>query len=206
MIIVDCEQGTEEWFQARMGVPSASNFSRICTTTGKWSAQADSYINELAAEVITGKRSNGFVSDAMLRGVELEEQARKNFAFMYDYDSYDLYEIGFCINEDLGVGCSPDALIRDNSGLEIKCPLAHNHLAYLRDGVLPTKYIQQVQGSLLVTDRDVWNFYSYHPDFGEQLMVEVHRDEEFIGLLSDHLIRATDLIGECVEKFKKGAV
>jgi hypothetical protein len=38
------------------------------------------------------------------------------------------------------------------------------------------------------------------------LMVEVHRDEEFIGLLSDHLIRATDLIGECVEKFKKGEV
>ena len=52
MIIIDCEQGTEEWFEARMGVPSASNFSRICTTTGKWSAQADSYINELAAEVI----------------------------------------------------------------------------------------------------------------------------------------------------------
>ena len=82
MIIIDCEQGTEEWFEARMGVPSSSNFHRICTTTGKWSAQADSYINELAAEVITGKRSNGFVSDAMLRGVELEEQARKNFAFM----------------------------------------------------------------------------------------------------------------------------
>ena len=52
MIIVDCEQGTEEWFQARMGVPSASNFSRICTTTGKWSAQAESYINELCLHLL----------------------------------------------------------------------------------------------------------------------------------------------------------
>ena len=202
MDIVDCEQGSDEWFKARMGIPSASNFSRICTTTGKWSAQADAYINELAAEVITGQRSsNGFTSDAMQRGIDLEPQARSNFEFMHDCE---VYQIGFYINNNIGAGCSPDGLIGTDAGLEIKCPLGHNHLAYLRGGVLPTKYIQQVQGSLLVTERDVWHFYSYHPDFGEQLMVTVERDEKFIGLLKNHLERATDNIGECIAKFKKG--
>lgn len=201
MIIVDCEQGSDEWFKARMGVPSASNFSKICTTSGKWSASADAYINELASEVITGQRSQGFTNDAMQRGIDLEPQARKNFEFMYDHK---VEEIGFCIHEELGVGCSPDGLIDNFMGLEIKCPLAHTHLSYLKKGMLPSKYIQQVQGSLLVTERGCWHFYSYHPDFGEQLMITVQRDEKFIELLSGHLKRATDEVGECVEKFKKG--
>ncbi len=204
MDIIDCEQGSEEWFAARIGIPSASNFNRICTSIGKWSTQADSYINELASELITGqKSSSGFTSDAMQRGIDLEPEARSNFEFMHDFE---VYEIGFCINKSIGAGCSPDGLIDDDAGLEIKCPMAHNHLAYLRGGVLPTKYIQQVQGSLLVTERDVWHFYSYHPDFREQLMVTVERDEKFIGLLKGHLERATELIGECVEKYKKGEI
>ena len=128
-----------------MGIQSACNFSRICTTTGKWSAQADAYINELASEVITGQRSsNGFTSDAMQRGIDLEPQARSNFEFMHDCE---VYQIGFYINNNIGAGCSPDGLIGTDAGLEIKCPLGHNHLAYLRGGVLPTKYNQQVQGS-----------------------------------------------------------
>ena len=167
---------------------------------GKWPAQADAYINELAAERITGERKDFFISDAMARGNELESLARDNFMFESDYE---VDEVGFCLRDDLNVGCSPDGLILEDMGLEIKCPLAHNHVAYLRDGVLPSKYFQQVQGSLYVTDRDVWHFYSFHPDFGEQLHVVVHRDEEFIKLLDGHLKRAVEEIESCVERFKK---
>ena len=35
-------------------------------------------------------------------------------------------------------------------------------------------------------------------------MITVERDEKFIGLLKDHLERATDHISECIAKFKKG--
>jgi len=35
MIILDHEQGTEEWFAARLGKPSASNFAKLITQTGK---------------------------------------------------------------------------------------------------------------------------------------------------------------------------
>ena len=200
MRIIECEQGTEEWLSARLGIPSASNFHRIVTTTGKWSAQADAYINELAAERITGERKDFFISDAMARGNELEELARDNFIFESDYE---VDQVGFCIREDLDVGCSPDGLILEDMGLELKCPLAHNHVGYLRDNCLPSKYVQQVQGSLYVTDRDIWHFYSFHPDFGEQLHVVVHRDEEFIKLLDGHLQRAVEEIENCVERFKK---
>jgi len=201
MIILDCEQGSEEWFKARLGVPSASNFHRVITPTGKLSSQLDSYVNTLASEIITGQPYSTFTSDAMLRGTELEPIARNNFSFL---ESVKVEEVGFCMREDIKVGCSPDGVIDEREGLEIKCPLAHNHLEYLRQGELPAKYIAQVQGSMYVTDFEVWHFYSYHPDFAENLSVEVYRDEVFITQLKDHLTRVTDLIGEYVEKFKKG--
>jgi len=137
----------------------------------------------------------------MLRGQELEPIAKNNFSFL---ESVKVEEVGFCIREDIKVGCSPDGIIDECEGLEIKCPLAHNHLEYLRQGELPAKYIAQVQGSMYVSDFEVWHFYSYHPDFAENLSVEVYRDEIFIAQLKDHLTRVTDLIGEYVEKFKKG--
>lgn len=204
MKVINCEQLSEEWFKARLGVPSASNFHKVVTPTGKQSSQLDSYVNALASEIITGSQYSSFASDAMLRGQELEPIARASFEFEW---SVEVEELGFCMREDIKVGCSPDGMIQlDNNfeGLEIKCPLAHNQLSYLRDGGLPTKYMQQVQGSMYVMDFDVWNFYSYHPDFAENLSVKVYRDEEFIKKLADTLTRATDLISECVEKFKKG--
>lgn len=199
MKIIDCEQGTPEWFEARLGVLSASNFGKIVTATGKWSSQADAYINELAAEVITGERKEMFQSFAMTRGVELEEEARDTFCYTYDYE---VDQVGFCIRDDFKIGCSPDGLLYEKSGLEIKCPLAHTHLGYLKANVLPTAYIQQVQGSLYVTDREEWHFYSYHPSFDQQLRVIVHRDEEYIKAMAGHLERAANEIQELIEKFK----
>ena len=43
-------QGSEEWLQARCGVITASNFSKVFTTTGKLSTSRDGLINQLIAE------------------------------------------------------------------------------------------------------------------------------------------------------------
>ena len=49
MIILDMEQGTEEWLQARMGIPTASAFDRIFTASFKPSAQSNAYTHEQRA-------------------------------------------------------------------------------------------------------------------------------------------------------------
>ena len=41
MIVHPCQQGTVEWTEARLGIPTASEFSRIVTATGKLSKQRD---------------------------------------------------------------------------------------------------------------------------------------------------------------------
>lgn len=191
------EQGTPEWLEARLGIPSASMFSKIVTTKGVWSTQADSYINQLVAERLTGVREETFQSHHMIRGTELEPEARDLYCLMNDVE---VQEVGFCLHDTLEAGCSPDALVGTAGGLEIKAPAPATHVEYLRGGVLPSRYKQQVMGCLWVTQREWWDFMSYHPSM-KPLIVRVERDEEYIKELEDCVIRAVNTIQENVDKF-----
>ena len=84
--------------------------------------------------------------------------------------------------------------------MEIKCPAPATHVEYLRGGVLPSKYKQQVMGCLWITGRQWWDFMSYHPNM-KPLIVRVERDEEFIAALEANVTKAVNLIKENVEKF-----
>ena len=198
MRIIECEQGTPEWLQARLGIPSASSYSKLVTTTGKSSAQAEAYINQLVAERITGEPTIFHVTEPMTRGIELEPEAR----FRYEMETGNLViQVGFLMHDTLQAGASPDGLVGENGGLEIKCPSAHTHVEYLRDGGLPIKYFQQVQGCLWISGRDWWDFMSYHPKM-EPLIVRVFRDEEFIKALECAVIDAVKVIELLTIKFR----
>ena len=198
MRIIECEQGTPEWLQARLGIPSASSYAKLVTTTGKASAQATAYINQLVAERITGEPTFFQVTDPMQRGMDLEPQART----AYEMETGNLViQVGFLMHDTLQAGASPDGLIGQNGGLEIKCPSAHTHVEYLRDGDLPIKYFQQVQGCLWISGRDWWDFMSYHPKM-EPLIVRVFRDEEFIKALECAVIEAVQMIEILTMKFR----
>lgn len=197
MRLIPFEQRSPEWFQARLGIPTASNFDRLITSTGKPSASADGYINQLVAERVTGAAVEVKVTDAMQRGTDLEPEARSLFEFVTDLL---VTEAPLCMHDILDVGASPDAFVGNDSLLEIKCPSGHTHVEYLRDGCLPSKYIAQVQGQLWITNRESCHFFSYHPDF-KPLMVVVNRDEVFIAKLEIEVTKATSKISELVKEF-----
>ena len=198
MRIIECEQGSPEWLQARLGVPSASSYAKLITTTGRASAQADAYINQLVAERLTGEPTFFQVTDPMQRGMDLEPLART----AYEMETGNLViQVGFLMHDTLDAGASPDGLIGENGGLEIKCPSGHTHVEYLRDDVLPTKYFQQVQGCLWISGRDWWDFMSYHPRM-EPLIVRVFRDEQFIKALECAVIDAVKTIEILTAKFR----
>ena len=197
MRICKDEQGTPGWIAARLGCPSASMFSKLCTSKGVWSTQADSYINQLVAEELTGEQTAFYQNDHMLRGTELEPEARDLYCVLQDVE---VKEVGFCLHETIAAGCSPDGLVGESGGLEIKCPAGATHVGYLRDGILPLKYKQQVMGCLWVTERDWWDFFSYHPGM-KPLIVRVERDEEYIAKLEECVSRAVNSINDNVIKF-----
>lgn len=176
MIVVDCVQGTEEWAAARRGVPTASGASRIITPAkGDLSKSAHDYACELIAEEMLPP--NYWVTEvntaAMQMGTLTEREARDYFALEKNVD---VVEVGFCLTDDRRFGCSPDGLIGDDEGLELKCPLHKTQVKYLLAGDLPNEYKPQVHWSLVVTGRARWNFMSYAPGLPPLLLV-VEPDE-----------------------------
>ena len=172
MQILEAEQGSDEWLAARLGRPSASQFHKLITSTGKPSASADSYINTMIAERLLGKSEPFFVTDN------------------------EVQEVGFILDNSGEFGCSPDGLVGEDGGIEIKCPAPHNHVAWSRKKVCPSKHYAQVQGCMWITGRDWWDFMSYHPEMNP-FIVRVERDEEFIDKLAKEVLLAvTEIISE----------
>lgn len=199
MIVLDHEQGSEEWLAARLGKPSASNFAKLITSSGKPSTSANSYINQLISERLISSPQEIYQNEHMIRGNELEPDARETYEFITDHK---VEQVGFILSDDKYYGCSPDGLIADSGGLEIKCPAPNNHVAYLRANKIPSKYWQQVQGCLWITGRDWWDFMSYHPEM-PHLITRVERDEEFIKKLAAEVHSAVQTINRELEKINE---
>jgi hypothetical protein len=188
--IIDCAQGTPEWFQARLGIPTASNFAIVMREKGKGengsSVQRAELLNKLAGELLTGEPMESYSNSYMERGQALEDEARTMYAFMRDAEPQ---QVGFIRNGQKGA--SPDSLIGANGGLEIKIAIPHIQIARLRRGTLPPEHKAQVQGNISVAEREFWDFTSYCPKL-PPLIIRVYRDEAYI----KHLEECIDIFNQ----------
>lgn len=163
MILLDCQQGTPEWFAIRRGLPTASQFSRIVTASGKPSSSQDALIGELIDELVNPNSDYGFDGNShTARGKELEPKARNWYRFV---TGSNVVEVGFVLRDDRLIGCSPDSIVDDCGGMEIKAPEGKKHVMWMLDGALPEEHKQQVHGSLAITGLDFWDFVSYCPGY-----------------------------------------
>lgn len=179
MQIVDCEQGSPEWFAARCGIPTASCFAQVLAK-GEGKTRA-TYMRRLAGEIITGQPAETFKSPEMLRGNAMEDEARSAYAFMHDADPI---RVGFVREGD--IGCSPDSFLGDDGILEIKTQKAELLVATIMADKFPSEHVAQCQGALLVTGRKWVDLCVYWP--GMPLFVKrAPRDDAYIAELSKAL-------------------
>lgn len=181
----DFEQRSEAWFRARLGIPTASAFKTIVTPDGKLSkdARSEGYLDELLAEWILGVPLENFSSEWMLRGQELEPQARKAYEFLTDST---VEKVGFVTTDDGLIGASPDGFVGERRLLEIKSPSEKVHVGYMRHREIADEYKPQIQGQLWVCEREAQDVISYHPRL-PVVVIPVERDEKYISLLSQAL-------------------
>jgi hypothetical protein len=199
MIIVDLEQGSDAWFKEKLGKPSASNCSRIITNDGKPSKQRDGYLYELAGEIITQSRVEGYKNAAMEEGNAREQEAVDFFCMANDCE---IQRVGVVYkDEQKQFLCSPDGIIKGTEGFECKNPLPKTQVKYLLDGGLPSEYFGQVQFSLYVTGFKKWHFLSYVPSM-KPLSIIVKRDEKFIAELHKQLKDFCSELQTVVSKIK----
>ena len=195
---IDCEQGSPEWYIARLGLPTASRFADVLSK-GKGSAESLTrarYLRTLAAEIISGEPGESFETDAMRRGKAMEAEARRFYAFMHDAEPE---LVGFIRNGDKG--CSPDALLDSEGLLEIKTKRGDILIDVLLRDELPPEHKAQVQGSLWVAERGWLDFVAYWP--GLPLFVKrCYRDQAYIDVLADEVARFNDELAEIVERVR----
>lgn len=212
-IIGDVEQGSAEWFELRRGIPTASEFSVVMSEgradgtmpnamidalvkegvsasqlaaavkaakskNSNPAAMRAKYLDRLAAEIVTGQPDpDSYTNAAMQRGQEMEAEARAYYALTYA----PVRRVAFVKNGR--AGASPDSLVGDTGGLEIKTAMPTVHLPRLRSGKLPPEHKAQVQGNLWISEREWWDFMSYWPGL-PPLIVRVYRDEPYIAQMA----------------------
>jgi hypothetical protein len=168
------EQGSTEWQQARLGVVTASEIDALVSPTWKirTGEGVETYLHKKLCEKALNWTADFGSTFAMDQGSLVEKIALPWYGFTYDCEPK---RVGLCLSDDGRIGCSPDALLGDDDGLEIKVPLPPTHLKYLLKNEVPPEYLPQVHFSMYVTGRPKWTFLSYSRQF-PSLVVHVKRD------------------------------
>lgn len=187
------DQGSDQWEQIRAGRFTSSEIYKLmeCGTrpmtpeelaarpkSGKGSATKNiadptkmgdkgmTYIYQKVAEVLTGRAKPGSYAYPLVYGKETEPQAVEHFERV---TGLTCVETGFEPFSD-HAGGSPDRLIGDDEGLEVKSPFYSEHqISYLMltdrfdlKNLYPEYYWQCVS-LLLFTGRKKWHFCTFDP-------------------------------------------
>lgn len=198
------EQGSPEWFAARVGKVTASRVSDIVARTKSgYAASRANYMAELLCERLTGERGPTFQTSAMAWGTTNEPVARQLFVEKFGMP---VEEVGFVPHATIiNAGASPDGLIQDDGLLEIKCPQTATHLELLSGGNIPARYMFQMYWQMACTGRDWCMFVCFDPRLPEPMQMyteEVPRDEKIIAELEDEVIKFIDELDRKVQAIK----
>lgn len=192
------EQRSDEWYTERAGKITASRMHDVMLErdrepykSGPRKGQPKpppkaltDYAYQLAAERLTGRPRKQIKAAALAWGQDVEpaavaayQAATGEIVTLCGFIQHPVHEF---------IGASPDFLVNEDGGGEVKSPESSEvHLETLLTG-LPPEHIEQIQGGLWVTGRQWWDFVSYHPDFPPQhrlYIQRVPRDEEYIAKL-----------------------
>lgn len=208
LVVLDVEQGSEEWFQARKGIPSASKFGTIMASgkDGGESITRLEYLRRLAGEVITERvAEETFKSSAMERGKEMEPEAVADYE---DRNGVIVQRVGLGINFSGLKRCcaSPDGLVGFDGGLETKTMRPDKMIPLLERGAsLQPEHRAQVFGNMLVFEREHWDFKIFYPKM-PKFEVRVYRDERYIRELHNAIEIFNHDLKTLVDKLKRMGV
>jgi hypothetical protein len=167
-------QRTPEWLKSRMGRFSCSQLHRLMTEpkakadkeAGKLSDGAITYVMECIAEKLTGKPAKeDFTSKYTDWGVMHEPIAIGIYEEVFQTK---VTQSGY-IPHGENFGGSPDGLVDEAGGIEIKCPYTITaHLVHSLTTDLKADYKEcywQIIGYMIITERKWFDFISYHPEY-----------------------------------------
>jgi len=196
------EQGSEEWFAARLGRVTASRVADVMTRTKSgYGAGRSNYMMELLCQRLTGNREEGFTNSAMQRGTDLEPIARGRYEIENDIF---VDEIGLVNHPDIeNFAASPDGLVGEDGLIEIKCPNTATHIKFLQYGKIPPKYQTQMTVQMICTGRIWCDFVSFDDRLPDHLQYRCGRfglDADRAKEITDEVVLFLKELDELIEK------
>jgi hypothetical protein len=191
-------QGTDKWREDRRGKATASKFSLLMAARGIGKTGLD-YALEIAADSIILTPDEIHMTHAMKDGIELEPYAIER----YELETLNEVEkVGFMKSETNDfIGCSPDGLVGENGGVEIKCPQQTKHIQNLIATECPKEYYDQIQGTMYILNRSWWDFVSYNPTFVLEKQIKIIRVYPDVDWILKFESRLFDFLAK-VEEYK----
>lgn len=167
------EQGTDAWFEQRLGKVTGSQLSNVLMTRDK--AGYKNYMAQLVCERLTGKWVETYTSPAMQRGKDLEARAR----CLYELETGNtVREVGFIDHPTIpNTGASPDGLIGAGGNWETKCTIPATHLKNLENPTIAKVYRLQMIWEMECSQTKWTDFVSFCPEFPPEMQLHVRRIE-----------------------------
>jgi len=165
----DMEQQTDEWFELRLRHPfSASNGTAISANgTGLETLVLKSVAKRCRKNPETSEER--YESYDMRRGNLLEPLARAE----YEREMMvTVREVGFITNSKYKLaGMSPDGLIGNKGGVEIKCRGDEVHFSRTKDFKSSSAEEWQCQHQILIGELDYVDLVLYNPNYEKSLLI-----------------------------------
>jgi putative phage-type endonuclease len=204
MIVIDLEQGSDEWLLARCGKATASRMGDLMARTKSgYGASRANYAAELIAERLTGKPTERYKNGAMEWGSAHEAEARALYEFLHDCE---VRSVGLVTHPSIVNSlASPDGLVGHDGLVEIKCPNTATHIATLLGGGIDSRYVLQMAWQMACTGRAWCDFVSYDPRLPAEMQIHVtrvRRDDEIIENLEREVAAFLSEIDETVDKLR----
>jgi putative phage-type endonuclease len=202
--VLDVEQGSEAWLQARLGKVSASRMADVTARTRSgYGASRANYAAELIAERLTGTPAERYTNAAMAWGTEKEPDAKDAYCFLRDAE---IVPVGLVLHPTIAMACaSPDGLVGDDGLIEVKCPLSATHIDTLLSETIPEKYVKQMMWQMACTGRQWCDFVSFDPRLPAEMQVfirRVPRDNALILELEQETVKFLAEIDQTISKLQ----
>lgn len=170
------QQRSAEWLEARKGRITGSRVGAILGLSPY--ATRNDVMREMVRDYFGAEKE--FTGNAATEyGTDREEAARADFMLS---TGAEVQEVGLLVHPVYEwLAASPDGLIGEDSGIEIKCPYSGK----LKPLAEQPHYEAQIQLCMEITNRDSWVYYAWTD--GKDHMEIVSRDKEWFSLVLPNL-------------------
>jgi len=199
MEIINCDQGSDEWFKHRIGSIGGSSIASV--VAGGQGKMRKSLLYRLAGEILSGVKYEGYKNADMDRGVEQEADARNVYAMENEIE---VQQVGL-IKESEFKHYSPDGLVGDDGLIEIKCVIPSVHIETIDTEKIDGGYYKQIQWGLYICQRKWCAFISWSPRVEDCPIwaKPFERDEKLIKELNEGADKFIDELKSLVLKIKR---